>query len=45
MSEHEEWDEIENEDVIVLEALSQMQAHDGDDEFDEASRDAFAAVA
>ncbi len=45
MSEHDEWHEFEAEDVIVLEALAQMQAHDGDDEFDEALRDAFAAVA
>ncbi len=45
MSEHDEWYEFEDEDAIVLEALAQMQAHDGDDEFDEALRDAFAAVA
>ena len=45
MSEHDEWDEDEDEDAIVLEALAQMRAHDGDDEFDEALREAFAAVA
>jgi len=45
MSEHDEWDELEDEDAIALEALAQMQAHDGDDEFDDALRDAFAAVA
>jgi len=45
MNEHDEWGEFEYEDAIVLEALAQMQAHDGDDEFDQALRDAFAAVA
>jgi DNA-binding transcriptional regulator YiaG len=45
MSEHDEWGEFEDEDAIVLEALAQMQAHGGDDEFDEALREAYAAVA
>jgi hypothetical protein len=45
MSEHDEWHEFEDEDAIVLEALAQMRAHDGDDELDEALREAFAAVA
>ena len=56
MSEHHEWDEIEDdglldregldvEDAIALEALVQAHARDGDDELDDALRDAFAAVA
>ncbi len=56
MSEHDEWDEIEDdelldlngldaEDAIALQALVQLHARDGADELDDALRDAFAAVA
>ncbi len=56
MSERDEWDKFEDdelldlegldaEDAIALEALVQFHARDGDDELDDAFRDAFAAVA